>query len=119
MTEYELTVITKAQTDEKKQNEIVEKAKSFITDNNGKVVDVQLIGKKPLATNFEGQNQGNFIMFKYEASGPQANNFLNDYLKINESIIRHLIVRIEKKVPKEPRKERKARKSEASAEKTE
>lgn len=119
MTEYELTVITKVQTDEKKQNEIVEKAKSFITDNSGKIVDVQFIGKKPLATNFEGQNQGNFIMFKYEAAGPKANNSLNDYLKINETIIRHLIVRVEKKLAREPRKERKARKSEAPAEKTE
>lgn len=120
MTAYEVIVITKVQADEKKQNDILEKAKTIIADNGGKFGEVQAMGKRPIATAFDKQNQGNFSMLKYEATGPQVNSALNDYLKINEDVIRHMIIKVQERAAiKEPRKAKKLKKTEASAEKAE
>lgn len=112
MSKYELMFICKAQLDEKKQGEIIEKAKSVIETNSGKVVDAQLLGKKPLAVRFKNQSQGIYVSIGYEATGNAANKALNDFFKITEDAVRHIILKQEQAKEKAPRKAKRAKTAE-------
>ena len=90
MADYDLLFITKPELEETAQKDIIEKTKTLIESNGGKIDAVDIWGKRELATMIEKNTQGYYVLIKY--SGPGAvNKEIESRFKINESILRHMI----------------------------
>jgi len=111
MTAYEVMYIAKSQLEEAKQGELVEKVKEVITSGEGTLKEVKLMGKKMLAVQFAKQTSGYYVIVNYEAAGSKVNKALENYFKINEDIIRHIII---KKVQPPVIKQKKAKKAKSA-----
>ena len=92
MNNYEIMIVTKIISDEE-LNAIIEKSKSII-NAEGKVDKVDIWGEKALAYEISGSTRGIYTLITYSSTS-NATKELDRYLKINETILRHMIVRKE------------------------
>ena len=92
MNKYEIMIVTKIISDEE-LNAIIEKSKSII-NAEGKVDKVDIWGEKALAYEILGSTRGIYALITYSSTS-NATKELDRYLKINETILRHMIVRKE------------------------
>ncbi|MDO5733830.1 MAG: 30S ribosomal protein S6 [Eubacteriales bacterium] len=91
--QYELIYVLNPQIGEEK----IEAAKQRVEDliaEHGEVVDIDVWGQKRLAYEIEDQTEGFYILvhFKSEADFPKE---LERVLKISDSVMRYLIVKLE------------------------
>lgn len=86
---YETGVIFSSQLDESQIMQQTEQVQSLITDNGGKIVDVDRWGMRKMAYDIKKMQQGFYVFFRYEAEGkvPQA---LEKAFFVNESVLRFL-----------------------------
>ena len=124
MKKYEITFIADEHIDEdtvKRANETLQK---FINDNGGSVFETDEWGKQRLAYPIDKKKQGVYFRLRFEAEENGIKQ-LDDYCKMDETIIRHLITVITKAEQKsmEARKikaeDEKAEKEKAEEEKSE
>lgn len=108
MPSYELTVIFKPDLKKEKQEKAVEGLKKIIESKKspaaarpdtiggrqGKVLKIDLWGKKSLAYEIEKQKEGVYLLVSFEAD-PKVLSELEKKIKLEENIIRYLIVRTE------------------------
>ncbi len=87
---YELTIITRLNPKTKKGELDLEKIKKVIT-NSGKVIQEKAWGKKSLAYPIQKETSGYYYWFSFEAD-PSKVSQLDNILKLNENVIRHLLV---------------------------
>lgn len=88
MSSYLLTLVVKNDLDEKARKEIV----ASVTKQMGKVDKVDEWGIKDLAYPIKRQTKGHFVHFEFE-SDPSTISSLDKSLKVNEDILRYLLVR--------------------------
>jgi small subunit ribosomal protein S6 len=69
----------------------IEAVKKFITDNQGTIVTVEDWGKKKLAYEIKKEKYGNYVFVTFD-SEPKLVAPLDRFLRLNENIIRHLVV---------------------------
>ena len=92
MTFYENTLITKQDLPKSELDKIKEKYNDLINNNSGKVVKIEEWGPLNLATKIRKYNKGFYIHYKFKGNKETLNE-INKKIKIDGSIIRHLIVK--------------------------
>ena len=92
MRKYEIMYILRADLEEANRKEVMDKLASIITTNGGKVDNVdESMGLRELAYPIKEQTKGYYVVLKVTMDNVAINEF-NRLVKINPSVLRHLIV---------------------------
>ena len=102
---YECTFICSPDLDAAKVDEIVSKVSKIVETSNGTVKNLQQLGKKKLAYNIKKFREGNYVYMELDGNGSMLQS-LENFFKVNDSIIRFLTIKVEEKKKKAVRKER-------------
>lgn len=94
MNKYEIMFIVKSDMEESAINQTVDALKKVLTDNNAKIVEEKKLGQKDLAYEIKKYKTGYYFLFVVEAETTAINEF-NRIVGINESVLRHLVVKVE------------------------
>ena len=92
MSFYENTLITKQDLPKSELEQVKEKYSEIINNNSGKVVKIEEWGLLSLSRKIKRYNKGFYIHYKFEGSKNTLEE-INKKIKIDSSIIRHLIVK--------------------------
>ena len=92
MSFYEKTLVTKQDVAKYDLEKIKVKYNDIINNNSGKVLKVEEWGLMNLATKIKKYNKGFYIHYKFEGNKETLNE-INKKVKIDGSIIRHLVVK--------------------------
>ena len=95
MTFYENTLVTKQDLPKSELEKIKDKYNDIINSNSGKVVKVEEWGLLNLARKIKKYNKGFYIHYKFEGNKETLAE-INKKIKIDSSIIRHLLVKYKK-----------------------
>jgi small subunit ribosomal protein S6 len=98
--DYELTFVLSTTLDEEASAAAVERVNELILSGGGSVTEVHAWGKRRLAYPIAHQRDGLYITTRFSLPGGAVSMLDND-LRLNEHILRHLIVRQEE-VPIRP-----------------
>lgn len=94
MTKYEIMFIVKATIDESTLDKITKDIQKLITDNKSKVIEFKDMGRKKLAYDINKETSGFYYLMNVEATADVIREF-DRKLRINENILRHLILKVE------------------------
>ena len=94
MTKYEVMFIVKATLDEAKIANITKDVQKLLTDSKAKVIEFKDMGRKKLAYPINKEVSGFYYLITAEASHDAIREF-DRKLRINENILRHLILKKE------------------------
>ena len=92
MSFYENTLVAKQDLAKSDLDKIKEKYNDIINSNSGKVLKVEEWGLMNLATKIRKYNKGFYIHYKFEGNKETLSE-INKKVKIDGSIIRHLVVK--------------------------
>ena len=95
MSFYENTLIAKQDLPVSELKKIKEKYNELINNNSGKVLKIEEWGLLNLATKIRKYNKGFYIHYKFEGNKKTLNE-IDKKIKIDTSIIRHLLVKYKK-----------------------
>ena len=95
MRKYEIMFIVKPDLEEAAMKKIVDDMKKVLETKKAKVVDVKEMGQKELAYEMNKYKTGYYFLFTIETEKDAATKEFDRLSLINESILRHLIVRVE------------------------
>jgi small subunit ribosomal protein S6 len=93
---YESTVIFSPEIPNEQVDEMIEKIKKLVEKSEGNVTLTERTGRKRLAYPIKRFREGNYVYFELQGSG-QAVSLLENFYKVNDSIIRYLTVKALKK----------------------
>ena len=96
MTKYEIMFVVRPDMEEAEIRKTAEEMKKVLTDAKAKVLDEKAMGQKELAYEIKKFNTGYYFLLTVEAS-KEAEQEFNRVARINESLLRHNIVKVEKK----------------------
>ena len=91
---YETIFIINPDLDESQTNDVIEGVKAAIESGGGKVLQVDLWGKKRLAYAVKQHNDGYYVLIVFESS-PESVIQLSGHYRITERIIKHIVVQFE------------------------
>lgn len=92
MRKYEIMYILRADLEEAQRKEAMEKLAKIITDNAGKVEETsESMGLRELAYPIKEQSKGYYVVLKVSMDNKAISEF-NRLVRINPSVLRHLIV---------------------------
>ena len=89
---YENTIVAKQDLAEKDLLTIKEKYSTLINNSSGKVIKIEEWGLLSLSTKIKKYNKAFYIHYKFEGNKGTLNE-INKKIKIDSSILRHLIVK--------------------------
>ena len=89
---YENTLVTKQDLGKTELEKIKEKYNEIINNNSGKVIKIEEWGLLNLARKIKRYKKGFYIHYKLEGSKETLNE-INKKIKVDSSIIRHLVVK--------------------------
>ena len=92
---YENTVIARQDLAEKELKDVKEKYNSLINNSSGKVIKIEDWGLLNLAKKIKKYKKGFYIHYKFEGNRNTLTE-IEKKIKIDRSIIRHLIVKYNK-----------------------
>ena len=92
MSFYENTLVAKQDLQKAEIAKIREKYSDLINNNSGKVIKIEEWGLLNLAKKIKKYKKGFYIHYKFQGNKETLNE-INKKIKIDESIIRHLVVR--------------------------
>ena len=95
MTFYENTIVAKQDLAEKELKTIKDKYNEVINNSSGKVLKIEEWGLLNFANKIKNYKKGFFIHYKFEGNNKTLNEIENK-IKIDGSIIRHLTVKYRK-----------------------
>ena len=90
MRNYELVFVVKPNADEETREAVLNKVKEVVA-TNGEVAKVDVWGNKKLADPIAKFTEGHYVLVNF-AAGVEVPKELDRNLKINENVIRHMIV---------------------------
>ena len=96
---YETTFIVNAALDDTQIEAVIEKVKDIIVKNNGEVRSLEKWGRKRLAYTIEKKNNGFYAFIEFKAPGDLIVKLERHY-HLEEQIIRHLTIQLDKKALK-------------------
>lgn len=94
MEKYETMLILDAQSEEGLQEELIVKFKDIIEREGGQVNNLDKWGKRRLAYEVKKHKEGFYVLINFQAP-PEACHELERTFKINDEVLRYLIVREE------------------------
>ena len=92
MSFYENTLVAKQDLPKSELEKIKEKYNGIINNNSGKVIKIEEWGLLNLARKIKKYKKGFYIHYKFEGNKETLNE-INKKIKIDDLIIRHLIVK--------------------------
>ena len=95
MNKYETVFIINPSVEEAGVKELIEKFSNII-NNDGKVEDVQEIGKRKLAYEIKKNTEGYYVLINFEAN-PELIKELERNYRITDSVIKFIVVRKDEK----------------------
>ena len=93
---YYIFRMTKNQIEEAEIKKTAENMKKVLTDAGAKVMEEKAMGQRELAYEINKFNTGYYFLFVVEADSKSEQEF-NRVARINESLLRHIVVRVEDK----------------------
>jgi small subunit ribosomal protein S6 len=90
MRNYELVFVVKPNTEEEAREAVLNKVKEVVA-TEGEVVKVDVWGTRKLAYPIAKFNEGHYVLVNFKA-GVDVPKEIDRNLKINENVIRHMIV---------------------------
>lgn len=94
MTNYEIMFIVKTTMEGDKVKKTIDNMKKIITDGKGKIVETKEMGEKKLAYPIKKELSGYYYVLKVETT-PEVVNEFDRKASIDETILRHLIIRLD------------------------
>ena len=94
MNKYEIMFIVRPDMEEADIRKTAESMKKVLTDGKAKVIEEKSMGQRELAYEIKKFNTGYYFLYIVEASKETQQEF-NRVARLNENIIRHLIVKVE------------------------
>ena len=91
MNKYETVFIINPSVEEAGVKELIEKFSNII-NNDGKVEDVQEMGKRKLAYEIKKNSEGYYVLINFEAN-PELIKELERNYRITDSVIKFIVVR--------------------------
>ena len=93
---YEILYIIRPNIDEEAKTVLIDRFNSILTDNGAEVIESKDWEKRRLAYEINGFREGIYHIVKVSApSNASASNEFERLAKINDDIVRHMIVREE------------------------
>ena len=96
MRKYEITYIVRPDVDEETSRSLFDSMKDMLVSKKANVLEEKELGQKELAYEIKKYKNGFYFFFVVEAENTDAIDEFDRLALINDKIIRHLIVRIEK-----------------------
>ena len=96
MNKYEIMFIVRPDMEEAEIKKTAENMKKVLTDAGAKVMEEKAMGQIELAYEINKFNTGYYFLFVVEADSKSEQEF-NRVARINESLLRHIVVRVEDK----------------------
>jgi small subunit ribosomal protein S6 len=93
MNKYESVVIINPNVEEEAVKALVNKFSTLI-NKDGKVQEVEELGKKKLAYEIKKQNEGYYLVFKFEAN-PSLISELERNFRITDEVIKFMVIKEE------------------------
>ena len=93
MNSYYLTLVLKPELEEKARQVLVGEIRGKITGANGKVGKEDAWGARELAYPIKRQVKGFYVHFEFETE-PQVAKSIDKTLKVEEDILRYLLIRV-------------------------
>lgn len=90
MKKYEIMYILKANLEEGARKEVMEKLHAILTNNGGKVANVNEWGLRDLAYPIKKESKGYYVVIKVECE-PNATKEFDRKTKINSNVLRYLV----------------------------
>ena len=94
MNKYESVIIINPSLDEQGIKDVITKFKDLINNNNGKVENVDEMGKRKLAYEIKKQSEGYYVVYTFEAN-PEFIKELERIYRITDSIMKFITIRKE------------------------
>jgi small subunit ribosomal protein S6 len=88
---YELIFILKADQPEEQMAARVERVGAILSEHEGQITQENHWGVRRLAYEIEYENRGNYMFLKFKANGTAVND-LDKFLRLDDKVLRHLIV---------------------------
>ena len=95
MSFYENTLVAKQDLQKAEITKIKEKYSELINNSSGKVIKIEEWGLLNLAKKIKRYNKGFYIHYKFQGNKETLNE-INKKIRIDGSIIRHLVVKYKK-----------------------
>ena len=96
MRTYEALYIVQPDAAEDEVQTVVEGVESLVAENGGSIVRLDVWGKRRLAYNVKGFQEGIYVLTRFESIETFPKK-LEDHFRLNESVIRSLLVHIDEK----------------------
>ena len=94
MTKYEVMYIVRANLDEEGIKNVIAELSDAFTSNNSQVLECKEWGLRELAYEINKFTTGYYFLYVVEANAETVKEF-DRIVRINESLLRHLIVKVE------------------------
>ncbi len=94
MTKYEIMFIVRPDMEEAEIKKTAEDMKKVLTDGKAKIVEEKAMGQRELAYEINKFSTGYYYLYVVEAKADTVKEF-DRVVRINESLLRHLIVKVE------------------------
>ena len=94
MNKYESVIIINPSLDEQGIKDVITKFTDLINNNNGKVENVDEMGKRKLAYEIKNQSEGYYVVYTFEAN-PEFIKELERIYRITDSIMKFITIRKE------------------------
>ena len=91
---YEIMFIVRPDMEEAEIKKTAEAMKKVLTDKKAKVIEEKAMGQRELAYEINKFTTGYYFLFVVEANAETVKEF-DRIVRINESLLRHLIVKVE------------------------
>ena len=95
MRKYEIMYIIRPNIEEEAQKSLVERFNTVLTSNGAEIESVKEWGKRRLAYEIQDFAEGFYNIVRIKAENDEAINEFDRLAKINEDIIRHIVVKEE------------------------
>lgn len=93
MNKYESMYILKPNLDEETRKSLIEKFKSLVEENGGKVENVDEWGMRKLAYEINYITEGYYVLMTFESS-PEFPEELERNYNINDNVMRYNVIRL-------------------------
>lgn len=93
MKTYEVTFVYAPTINQDQKEEVEGKLEQFIKEGNGEVLEKVPLGRKKMAYPIEKQTHGEYFYWIFKVNGNTIHK-VDDYLKMQAGILRHLTVRL-------------------------
>ena len=96
MNKYEIMFIVKPDLEEKAVKDVVKKLEKALTDNKATITLSKELGQKEFAYEIKGFKSGFYFLYNIDSNTDAAVKEFSRIASIEENIIRHLVLNVEK-----------------------